>query len=85
MLIKNIWQKEKQTKNSLEIAAEAGKLYDKFVNFIEEIKNIQKHIDTANKATKGALSKLYDGKGSIISKVENLKELGAKTNKELNL
>src|SRR5690606_11249340 len=38
--IASIWKQEYQNQNALEIAREGGNLYDKFVAFVEDIKNI---------------------------------------------
>ena len=37
--IASIWQQENQTRNAIEIARQGGALYDKFVNFIADLRN----------------------------------------------
>ena len=83
-LVKNIWQTEKQNTNALKIADEAGKLYDKFVGFSKDLEGIQKFVKKAGEATEDAVKKLK-GKGSIVSKIENLKEMGARTKSKKKL
>ena len=84
-LVQNIWQREKQAKNNLKIAEEAGKLYDKFVGFMEDLKKIQESLGKADFATQEAFNKLSQGRGNMVSKIQNLKALGAKTKKELDI
>ena len=82
-LIEQLWQHDRQTRNAIEIATESGKMYDKFVGFIEDLKLIEKSLNSAQNAYEKALNKLHLGKGNIISKAEKLKEMGAKTTKSL--
>jgi len=81
--IATLWRREKQNKNALEIAKRGGLLYDKFALFYEQLLKIGEHIDKANQAWSDALSKLKTGKGNLISHVEKIKKLGAKTSKNL--
>ena len=82
-LIEQLWQHDRQTRNAIEIATESGKMYDKLVGFIEDLKLIEKSLNSAQNAYEKALNKLHLGKGNIISKAEKLKEMGAKTTKSL--
>ncbi|MDH5465252.1 MAG: DNA recombination protein RmuC, partial [Thiovulaceae bacterium] len=82
--IENIWRYEHQNQNALQIAEKAGGLYDKFVGFIIDIEKIGKDLGRANESYDSALSKLSQGKGNLVSRVEGLKKLGVKTKKELS-
>lgn len=82
-LIVQLWTRDKQTKNALKIAEEGGKLYDKFVGFVNDMQTIEQSLGKASEAYASAMSKLHTGRGCIVSKVENLKKLGAKTSKTL--
>lgn len=81
--IASIWKQEKQTKNALEIARQSGALYDKFVGFVDDMKNIEKHIEKTQEAYGKAWNKLVDGRGNLINSAEKIKKLGAKTTKEM--
>ncbi len=81
--IASIWQQENQTRNALEIARQSGALYDKFVNFVGDLENIGKGMDSVRKTYDLAMNKLYSGNGNLISRVERIKKLGAKATKEL--
>jgi DNA recombination protein RmuC len=81
--IENVWKYEKQNQNAKEIAKRAGALYDKFVNFSDDMVKISKQFDTLQGTFETAKRRLSDGKGNIVKQVEQLKELGAKTSKKI--
>ena len=83
--IASIWKQERQTRNVLEIAREAGALYDKFVGFTEDMDKIDRQITVLARTHEDARKKLETGKGSVISKVEKLKKLGAKASKQIDI
>ena len=82
--ISSLWKQEKQTRNAIDIAVRSGALYDKFVGFIEDLKDVGRHIDKSKETYKDAMSKLYEGKGNIVRSIETLKTLGAKTTKSMD-
>ena len=84
-LMYQLWIRDKQTKNALKIADETGKLYDKFVNFVGDLEDIGKHLDKANTVYDEAFKKFSTGRGNIISRVENIRELGVTTAKKLKI
>lgn len=81
--IESLWKMERQNQNAIEIARQAGALYDKFAGFVSDLDDIGKNIDRTNLSYEKALNKLSTGKGNLISRVENLKTMGAKTTKSL--
>jgi DNA recombination protein RmuC len=81
--IDSMWQNEKQKANAIEIATQAGRLYDSFVNLTDELVKVGNQIGTVQKSYESAMVKLT-GKGNLIKRVENLKALGAKASKEQN-
>ena len=81
--IASVWKQERQNKNVLEIARQAGGLYDKFVGFLEDMLKIEKAIENSSTAYQAAINKLNSGSGNVIKRVENLKELGVKTEKSI--
>ncbi len=82
-IVHSMWQNEKQRRNALKIAEEAGKLYDKFVSLYESLDDMGKRIDQLGEAHEKAMKQLKEGRGNLISKVESLKKLGAKARKQL--
>jgi len=81
--IENVWKYEKQTQNAKEIARRAGALYDKFVNFSEDMVKLSKQFDTLQGSFESAKKRLSEGKGNIVRQVEQLKEMGAQTSKSI--
>lgn len=81
--IDSMWQNEKQKANAIEIATQAGRLYDSFVNLTEELIKVGNQLGTVQKSYESAMLKLT-GKGNLIKRVETLKTLGAKASKQQN-
>ncbi|MEZ4793015.1 MAG: DNA recombination protein RmuC [Gelidibacter sp.] len=81
--IDTMWNNEKQQQNAIEIARQAGALYDKFEGLVSDLTGVGKKIDDAKKDYSSAMNKLVDGKGNLITSVEKLKKLGAKAKKAL--
>ncbi|WDF69248.1 DNA recombination protein RmuC [Sphingobacterium oryzagri] len=82
--IASIWVQERQNRNVLEIAKEAGALYDKFVGFLGDMQQIEGYLQRATEKQQDAMKKLSTGPGNVIRKIENLKTLGAKANKQID-
>lgn len=81
--INNIWRSEYQNKNVIEIAEQAGKLYDKFTSLLDDFKSIKQRFENVQISFDETHKKLT-GKDNLIKKVEKLKELGAKTKKQIS-
>lgn len=81
--ISSIWKQERQNRNALEIADQGGKLYDKFVAFVEDLTEVGKKMDQAKSSYVDAMKKLSEGKGNLVRSTEKLRELGVKSNKQL--
>lgn len=81
--IDSLWKNEKQQNNALEIAKQAGLLYDKFVGFIEDIQNIEKNIDRSKNDIEKAKNKLFLGNGNLVNAADKIVQLGAKAKKKL--
>ncbi len=83
LTISSIWKQEKQTRNVLDIASKSGALYDKFVGFVDDLKEVGNKMNSAKESYGKAMSKLTEGKGNIVSSIEKLKTLGAKATKSI--
>ncbi|AOW19858.1 DNA recombination protein RmuC [Urechidicola croceus] len=81
--IDTMWNNEKQQRNAIEIARQAGALYDKFEGLINDLTKVGKKMDEAKTEYKGAMNKLVEGRGNLITSVEKIKKLGAKAKKSL--
>lgn len=81
-----IWRQERQKRNVLEIARQSGMLYDKFVAFVEDLREVGSRLDHAQAALNGAMNKLSESKkygDTLIGRAQKIKELGAKATKSL--
>ncbi|HHX81857.1 MAG TPA: DNA recombination protein RmuC [Pseudomonadaceae bacterium] len=81
--IQSIWRFEYQNRNARLIAESAGKLYEQFVAFTQDLERIGDHLDRGQQAWESACRRLSEGRGNLVRRVERLKELGAKTSKSL--
>lgn len=81
--IDSMWNNEKQQRNAIEIARQAGALYDKFEGFVGDLTKVGKKMDDAKSEYKGAMNKLVEGRGNIITSIEKLKKMGAKAKKSI--
>ncbi len=81
--IASIWKQENQARNALEIARQGGALYDKFSGFVDDMLRIGNNLDTTRKSYDAAMNKLSTGRGNLLNATQRLKELGAKTTKEI--
>jgi DNA recombination protein RmuC len=82
--IKNSWMNDDRNRNALEIATQAGLLYDKFVAFTEDVERIGERLTQTQKAFDDAQNKLITGRGNLVGRAEKLRKLGAKTTKQLS-
>lgn len=81
--IDSMWNNEKQQRNAIEIARQAGALYDKFEGFVTDLEKVGKKMDEAKTEYHGAMNKLTHGQGNIVTRIEKLKKMGAKAKKSV--
>jgi DNA recombination protein RmuC len=81
--VAHVWRLADQQKYALEIADRGGKLYDKFVGFIDDLHEIEIALGTAQKAWTDASKKLHQGTGNLVAQAEKLRILGVKASKKL--
>jgi DNA recombination protein RmuC len=82
--ISNLWRQEQQNKNAMQIARQGGLLHDKLVSFIEELENLGDKIQNVQNVYHTSFHRLVNGKDNLIQRTAKLKELGAKTSKQLS-
>ncbi len=83
-LISDVWKRADQNTNALEIAERGGKLYDKFVSFVENLEKVGKNIDQARNSYNDAYKQLATGNDNLVAQTQKLKQLGAKNRKKLS-
>lgn len=82
-LVAQLWSHDRQSQNALKIAKAGGQMYDKLVGFVDDMQKIKKSLDQSRDLYNSAMNKLSDGRGSLISQAEKMRDLGAKATKQL--
>lgn len=82
-LVEQVWRHDKQNRNALEIARQAGLMLDKFNGFLADMEKIEKSLGAAGDACRSAFAKLSSGPGNLIGKARSITALGAKAKKAL--
>lgn len=82
-LIVDLWKREYQNQNAQEIAKRGALLYDKFANFVDNLKDVGKKIESASDSYEKAFGQLATGPGNLMRQAEELKKLGVKSKKTL--
>lgn len=83
-VVADLWMREYQSRNAIEIARRGAILYDKFVGFVDTLNEVGKNIERVQISYNKSLSLLRDGNGNLIRQAEMLKELGIKSTKKLS-
>lgn len=81
--VQSIWRYEKQNKNAEKMAAEAGKLFDQFVLVLESLSETGRYLDKARFSYDETIKRLSSGRGNMVSRVEGIEKLGARTKKQI--
>ena len=82
-LIVDLWKREYQNQNALEIAERGAKLYDKFVGFVANLESVGDHLEKAQNKYSEAHKQLSTGSDNLVTQATKLKGLGLKTKKQL--
>jgi len=82
-LVQDLWKREHQNRNAMEIADRGAKLYDKFVGFVDNLERVGKNIDQAKNSYNEAFKQLSSGNDNLIVQTQKLKGLGIKNKKNL--
>ncbi|MDB6452230.1 DNA recombination protein RmuC [Falsirhodobacter sp. 20TX0035] len=79
--ISNVWTIERRNQNAEAIADRAGRLYEKVAGFVDDMEKVGRNLGAAQSAYGDAMGKLSSGRGNMLSQLETMKVLGAKTSK----
>ncbi|HTG57723.1 MAG TPA: DNA recombination protein RmuC, partial [Niabella sp.] len=74
-LLADLWKRERNDRNSMEIANRAIKMYDKLVSFVENLDAVGKHLDNARGKYDDAVKQLHSGKDNFFSQAGKMKSL----------
>ena len=78
-LVESIWKLEKQNNNSKEIADIAGGMYDQIAKTINLLDKTHSSLLKSLENVEDAKKYIKDGRGSLFSKANKMKELGVNT------
>ena len=78
-LVESIWKLEKQNKNSKEIAEIAGGMYDQIAKSINLLDKTESSIQKSLESIAQSKNYIKEGRGSLFSKANKMKDLGANT------
>jgi DNA recombination protein RmuC len=81
--IEHSWRYEYQNKNAKEIARKAGDLYDKFRGFLDSMQTIERSLHKAQHAYNEAFKRLSSGKGNLLDRAKELKEMKGVEHKKM--
>lgn len=82
-MIAQFRREERQNRNVMEIARLGGVLHDKIAGFFADLEKVGQQLDSARDTHVQAVKKLQTGRGNMLSLAGRLRELGAKTAKDL--
>jgi len=83
-LISDLWRREWQNKNAIEIVKRGEALYEKFVGFTKTFEEIGSSIKTSQEKYDKALGQLKEGRGNLINQAIQMKNLGLKSDKKVS-
>ena len=78
-LVESIWKLEKQNKNSKEIAEIAGGMYDQIAKSMNLLDKTESSIQKSLESIAQSKNYIKEGRGSLFSKANKMKDLGANT------
>ena len=80
-MVADMWRRDAQTKNQIEIINKATKLYEQLVAFTDQLEGVGTALDTAKSRYDEAYKRLHTGNNNIVRLGEKLKKLGLPTKK----
>ncbi len=82
-VVESVWRLERQNRNVMKIAEQAGRMHDAFVLFIVELEKVARNVQAASGSLDDAVKRLHTGKGNLVRRADEIRKLGAKAAKEL--
>ena len=82
-VVESVWRIERQNRNVMKIAEQAGRMHDAFVAFVIELEKVSRNMQTASASLDTAIRKLHTGRGNLVKRAMDIRILGAKTSKAL--
>ena len=83
-LVDDLWKRDNQSKNAIEIARQGGNLYDKLMLLLNTMSEIGRNLENTTKSYDKAISQIKSGSGNLVARSESIRKLGVKTSKILS-
>lgn len=84
-LVADLWKRDNQSKNAIDIAERGGLLYDKFCSLAENLESLGKDLSKVTQSFEKSMGQLKEGRGNLLGQVEQLRELGVRAKKQLKI
>ena len=75
-IVEHMWSVDQQTKNAKNIADQASHIYDQATRVYESFSSVLESFHKLTSKLDEAKNRLQDGRGSLLGRVEKLKDLG---------
>jgi len=82
-VVESVWRLERQNRNVMKIAEQAGRMHDAFVSFVLELEKAVRQFQSAGESLDSAMKKLHTGRGNLVRRADEIRKLGAKAAKSL--
>lgn len=82
-VVESLWRLERQNRNVLKIAKQAGDMHDQFVAFLADLEKAARQVRDAGSSLDNAIKRLHTGRGNLVKRADEIRRLGAKTQKSL--
>jgi DNA recombination protein RmuC len=82
-MFSDLWKRDSQSKNAMEIVKRGELLYEKFVTFVSTLEDVGKHINKTQQTYSAAIGQLNSGSGHLVGQALKLKNLGLKSDKQI--
>ena len=82
-VVESVWRLERQNRNVMKIAEQAGRMHDAFVLFVAELDRVKTQFQSAGKSLDLAVERLHIGRGNLVRRADEIRTLGAKAARKL--
>ncbi len=82
-VVESVWRLERQNRNVMKIAEQAGRMHDAFVLFVAELDKVKTQFQSAGRSLDLAVERLHIGRGNLVRRADEIRTLGAKAAKKL--
>jgi DNA recombination protein RmuC len=82
-IVRQLWRFEDQNKHAAKLSEQAAKVYNQLRLFLESMEALGQQLDKSKKTYDQAMSQFLSGRGNLVKRVEDFRELGVSVKKEM--